>query len=151
MMSNRRSRLPTLVGSLMALAFVAGAGAGVAGDRLLAPPVTVRVTLDDMSGMLDRLALTPAQRSEAERIVSRTMPRSHAIMVDVSERLRAVSDSVDAELRAILSPEQLLRLDSLRREPRFLLKRRTVTPGGVTVDTLLDTDTSHRQGPSPER
>jgi len=56
-----------------------------------------------------------------------------------------VADSVDAELRTILTPEQRLRLDSLKREPRFILKRKVVTPIGTKVDTLLDTSGASRR------
>ena len=128
-----------LVLSLVALAFAAGAFAGVVGDRLLAPRVRIGATVGDMSGVLDRLALTSAQRAQAEAIVARTAPRSRAVMLELAERLRLVADSVDAELRAILTPEQRLRLDSLRREPRLLLKRKVSTGGGEAVDTLIDT------------
>ena len=131
--------LGVLVASLMALSFVAGAGVGVAGDRLLAPRIGLRATLDDMSAVFDRLALTPTQRTMAEAIVARTTPRSQQIMIEVADRLRAVSDSLDAELRAILTPAQRLRLDSLRQEPQFMLRRKVTTPRGTTVDTLLDT------------
>jgi hypothetical protein len=58
-------------------------------------------------------------------------------MVDMADRLRAVADSVDAELRQILTPEQRTRLDSLRvNGPQFMLKRKRVTPTGTTVDTV---------------
>ena len=57
-------------------------------------------------------------------------------MRDVAERLRAVSDSVNAELRAILATEQRARLDSLRHPAVFLIKRKT--PGNATtVDTVF--------------
>lgn len=57
-------------------------------------------------------------------------------MLEVAERLRAASDSVDAELRAILTTEQRARLDSLRRQPMFMIKRKTA--GNVTtVDTVF--------------
>ena len=57
-------------------------------------------------------------------------------MRELAERLQNVSDSLDAELRAILTPPQRARLDSLRRRPLFMLKRKT--PGSATtVDTLF--------------
>jgi hypothetical protein len=55
----------------------------------------------------------------------------------MADRLRAVADSVDAELRKILTPEQRTRLDSLRvHGPQFMLKRKRVTPTGTAVDTV---------------
>ena len=144
-----RLKQPTMravVGSLLLVTFVAGASAGVLGDRLIAKPaVGLRVTMDEMSGVLDRLDLTPAQRSRAGMTIARTAPRTRAIMLEAAERLRLVADSVDRELRDILTPEQQVRLDSLRRGPRLLLKRKIVTPGGTTVDTLLDTSVPTRR------
>ena len=52
----------------------------------------------------------------------------------------ARAHSVDVELRAILTPEQRLRLDSLRRDQRLMLKRKIETPAGTRVDTLIDTN-----------
>ena len=134
-------RVRPLVASIIALVFVVGALAGIVGDRLLSPRIRLR-TATDMSQVFDRIGLTGEQRMRAEAIAARSAPRSRAIMMDAAERLRAVADSVDAELRAILTPEQRLRLDSLEREPRIMLKRRVMTPGGTTVDTLLDTGTA---------
>lgn len=138
-------RVRVLVASVLALAFVAGASAGIAGDRLLAPRIRLRAAAGDMSKVFDRLGLTGEQRSDAEAIVARSAPRSHAIMMEAAERLRAVADSVDAELRAILTPKQRLLLDSLPREPRILLKRKVVTPRGTKIDTLYDTSTAGKR------
>jgi Spy/CpxP family protein refolding chaperone len=124
---------------LLALAFVAGASAGVTVDRLIAPqPVPGTRITRDMSGPLDKLELTPQQRAQADSIMDRSAPHAERAMRDVAERLQNVSDSLDAELRAILTPPQRARLDSLRRQPLFMLKRKA--PGNATtVDTLFPT------------
>ena len=140
-------RWRVLVASLLALSFVAGAFAGIAADRLMAPRLRIRATVGDMSDVLDRLALTPAQRAQADGIVARTAPRSRAIMIELAERLRLVSDSVDTELRAILTPAQRARLDSLKREPRFVLKRKVNEAGRARVDTVMDTGDAARTRP----
>ena len=141
-------RLRGLVISLLLIAFIAGVSAGVAGDRLFAPRIMIRAKIGDMSGVFDRLELTPDQRRQAEAIVERSAPRSEAIMMDVAERLRAVADSVDDDLRAILTPVQRARLDSLRGDSRIMLKRKTVTPRGTTVvDTVYDTSMTRRKRP----
>jgi Spy/CpxP family protein refolding chaperone len=126
-----------LAAAVLALAFVAGAAAGVSLDRLMTPQPAFRERITrDMSGTLDKLALTPQQRARADSIIQRSAPRTEAAMIEVAERLRSVSDSVDAELRAILTSEQRARLDSLRRQPMFMLKRKT--PGNSTkVDTVF--------------
>ncbi len=123
-MNTLRSR-STLTGiALLALAFIAGAGSGVAVERLLLDRVTVTTrVVQDMSGVLDQLALTGDQRRQAEAILDRGAPRTQSAMIELAARLRRVSDSVDMELRSILTPEQRSKLDSLRRRPTFVLKR----------------------------
>lgn len=129
------SRARAIVISLVLLAFVAGAAAGAAADRVMTRRV-IRVRVDDMSAVLDRLRLAPEQRRLADSIVTRIAPRSEAIMIEVGERLRAVADTVDRELRAILTAEQRARLDSLRTGPRLLLKRKSAGPGRTRIDTV---------------
>ena len=144
MKQDRTKRLSILVATLLLLAFIAGASAGVVGDRVLAPRLQVRATLDDMSGVLDRLDLTPEQRRQADSIVLRSEPRSREVLIELGERLRRVADSVDNELRAILTPSQRVRLDSMRTDSRLMLKRKVLTPAGMKVDTLLDTGSAPR-------
>jgi hypothetical protein len=150
-MNASRSRT-ALLGALVGIAFIAGIAAGVIGDRMVGrrPVIRARFTAD-MGPVLDQLRLTSAQRARAESIIARRTPRSEELMIELAERLRAVSDSVDAELRAILNPEQRARLDSLRRRERVMLKRKVVTPGGTTVDTFftLPRDSTMRPGRRP--
>ena len=137
MIPEKRFR-PRLIGAaLLALTFVAGAAAGVTADRLWAPSLTIRARVtQDMSPVLDKLSLTPEQRSQAEAIIQRSAPRTEQAMLEIGERLRRVSDSVDAELRAILTTAQRARLDSLKRQPMLMLKRKR--PGSpATVDTVF--------------
>lgn len=131
--------------ALLAAVFIAGLAIGVIADRLVrrgavlttGKILTTRLNAD-MPGVLDRLQLTPRQRAQAESILSRQTPRTEAVMLETAERLRGLSDSVDLALREILTPEQSARLDSFRsREPRLMLKRKVVTPGGTTVDSVL--------------
>lgn len=134
-MSGQETHRLALFGTLLATVFVAGIAIGVIGNRLASngPVIKTRFT-----GILDRLELTPQQRVQAESIVSRRAPRSESLMLKMAEQLRAVSDSVDAELRQILTPAQGARLDSLRvREPTFMLKRKVMTLGETTVDTVF--------------
>ena len=139
-MTTLTSRARVIVFTLVTLAFVAGASAGFAGDRLMTGK-TIRLRADyNLDGVLDRLELTPEQRRVADSIVARSAPRAEAIMLEVGERLRAVADSVDAELRSVLTPDQRIRLDSMRSRSRMLMRRKVVRPGGgTTVDTLFDT------------
>jgi Spy/CpxP family protein refolding chaperone len=136
-----RSRSALIGIALFALAFVAGAAAGVAGDRFFHRGMTVRTRfVQDMSGVLDQLGLTHAQRTQARAILDRSGPRSREVMLEVGARLRGISDSVDAELRSILTPEQRSKLDSLRRPATFVLRRKDPS-GATSVDTVYPVPT----------
>ena len=65
---------------------------------------------------------------------TRRMPMTEAIMREMGERLRAISDSVDSEFREYLTRPQRATLDSLRRNQVMILKRKT--PDGTAVDTI---------------
>ena len=110
--------------ALLAVAFVSGLSIGVIGDRVASrlTPVTSRPT-DEISSVLDELSLTKDQRDKAETILERRAPRAEGVMVDAAAHLQAISDSVDHELRSILSPTQQSKLGTLRHRPIFLLKR----------------------------
>jgi Spy/CpxP family protein refolding chaperone len=136
MMMETRTRSRAIAGALLVLVFVTGAAAGVTADRLLTPKPILRARITrDMSGVLDKLGLTAQQRAQADAIIERSGPRTEEAMIEVAERLRIVSDSVDAELRAILTPEQRTLLDALRRQPMFMLKRKA-SGSGTKVDTI---------------
>jgi hypothetical protein len=123
--------------------FVAGVGAGVLVDRVMlrGPTVRARLVAPGMTSVLDKLGLTAEQRAKADSILSRRAPASETVMMEMAEHLRAVADSVDRELRQILTPAQVARLDSMRlAEPQLMLKRKTVTPRGTKVDTILIRD-----------
>ena len=138
MTQHGRASDPALIGVvLFVLVFFAGVGLGVAGDRLIAHRSfhATRV-VEDMSGVLDQLVLTAAQRRQAQAILNQETPRSERAMMDLAARLRSISDSVDSELRVILTPAQRLKLDSLRHPPTFILKHQD-SSGASKVDTLL--------------
>jgi Spy/CpxP family protein refolding chaperone len=136
------SRARTLGVILLGLIFAAGIAAGVAADRVLGAGQVLRVKLETPdAGVLDKLGLTPEQRGRAEAIMARRAPRTEAMMLEVGERLQLIADSVDAEFRAILTPEQRIRLDSLHAGQRLLLKRKVTRPdGSVVTDTVFPRD-----------
>lgn len=127
----------TIAGMLLAVAFVAGVAAGVAADRMLVsrPERRTRI-VNDISGVLDQLGLTAEQRRRADEVVQGRGSRTEDAMRRLAQELRSEADSVDAALRAILTVEQRARLDSLRRDPIFMLKRKG-TGSGVTIDTVF--------------
>jgi hypothetical protein len=136
-------RARSIVASLVVLAFIAGGAAGFAMANALAPAPIVRTHIL-VPALLDELQLTPEQREQADAIMARSAPLSREAMRLATERLAAVADSVDTELRAILSPEQRARLDAMRSDKRMLIKRKVATPEGTRVDTVLDTTLPRR-------
>ncbi|HEY1953591.1 MAG TPA: hypothetical protein VGG76_12380 [Gemmatimonadaceae bacterium] len=122
--------------ALLGLAFAGGVSLGVIGDRLAGRRAQegARITAD-LGSVLDELALTRDQRAKADSILEKSEPRSEEAMFEIARRLRAISDSVDMDLRSILTPSQRSRLDSLRRRPTFLLKRRQAD-GKTSIDTI---------------
>jgi hypothetical protein len=150
---NGRRRLVPFV-ALLATVFVAGIAVGVIGDRLATrepfPMSMAREIRTESHPIIELLELTPEQRPQAEAILSRQAPRSEQLMLGLADSLRALSDSIDAELRKILTPAQRSRLDSLRlADTKLIMKRKVVTPGGTTVDTVypVPRDANKRKQP----
>jgi hypothetical protein len=127
-----------LLAALTLLAFtVAGAASGIAIDRAAQPTKVLKLVDGDMTAVLDKLALTPAQRAQADEILRRRAPGAEATLLEAAARLRSISDSLDAELHAVLTPGQRARLDSLRTKPTFILRRKMPGSGDkVIVDTV---------------
>lgn len=110
--------------ALVVVVFLAGVLAGVAGDRLLAarrapepppPDMTMLRPLrrGTLPGMFRQLNLTLAQRRRILEILEQGQPQTEGILREMLPRLRAVTDSVHMEIRAVLTEEQATRLDSL--------------------------------------
>jgi|SRR5215216_4346758 len=121
---------------LLTMVFVAGALAGIAGDRALVSrrQAGTRVMLHS-NDLLDELDLSREQRVAAESILARSSPSSEVVMRELALRLNAIADSANRELAAILSPVQRAKLDSITRGPLFLLKRKDAL-GRERVDTI---------------
>ena len=123
--------------ALLLIVFAAGFAAGMAVDRAREPHSVLKTRLTTaMPEILGRLGLTAAQRRAADSILERGTPRAEAALREMVPRLGAIADSLDAELREILTPAQRARLDSLGGKRILLLKRKTSGPAGQTVDTL---------------
>lgn len=121
---------------MLTLTFLAGAAAGVSALEIWSPSGSrVTIKASSMSTVLDELRLTPARRRTADSILARSAPQSESLMVDLARRMSTVADSVDLQLRAVLTPQQRRRLDELRRKPVFLLRRRS-KGGAEIVDTV---------------
>lgn len=116
---------------LLFLTFVAGAAAGIAGERLDLLPGLTRAEGpspdrrdDDRRGrqttierFADELGLSTAQRAEIDQILERYRSSMKGLWEDVRPRYRALVDSVRARIEEVLTPEQVT-------EYRRLLERR---------------------------
>ncbi len=121
-------------GTLVLVAvFVAGALAGVAVDRVRASEEPARRLSLQMSSVFDRLQLTPHQRHAVDSILNASTPRTEAVMQEMAPKLNAIVDSVNSDLRLLLTPPQQAVFDSLQRGSRRLLLKQRV---GDRVDTV---------------
>lgn len=119
--------------------FLAGAAAGAAMTRLFSrTQMNATLKTGDMSAVLDDLQLSSEQRLTADSILARSEPQTEATMRELAERLARIADSVDAQLRATLTPEQRRRLDQMQRKQLFVLKHKSKT-GSEVVDTVVPT------------
>lgn len=114
--------------ALLLITFVVGALAGISLERVraarLSPPASAGIGMMQpqregrLPMMFRRLDLSPEQRAQIARILEAGRPRTDAILNQMLPRLRAVTDSVQTEIRAVLTPEQIVRLDTLMAEMR---------------------------------
>jgi Spy/CpxP family protein refolding chaperone len=107
-----------VLGSFAAL-FAAGAAAGVAWERTRGGEPSFRVRVNKGRATVeafDELGLTDEQRRRIEQIFTRAQPRTDAVLRETLPRLRAVTDSINDEIHAVLTPEQRRRLGKV--EPR---------------------------------
>lgn len=132
--------------ALLVITFLAGLAAGytVAGMRAPAPwggeRGRIRIMLpDSLPPAFEQLELTIVQRQQVLGILARARPTTDSILRGVIPRLRALTDSVDGEIRAVLRPEQRERLLTLRRatEPMLLLKTAPTAQSPARVDTIV--------------
>lgn len=105
---------------LLVVVFAIGALSGAAFERAARkhpgpPPGHRRGPPPDVR---ERLQLTAEQARRVEEILSRSRGRTEAILGEYLPRLRAVTDSVRAEVRALLTPAQQRILDEM--EPELL-------------------------------
>lgn len=107
-----------VLGTFAAL-FAAGVAAGVAWERTRGEEPGFRIHVDGGRARVeafDELGLTDEQRRRIEQIFVRAQPRTDAVLRETLPRLRGVTDSINAEIQAVLTPGQRRRLG--RVEPR---------------------------------
>ena len=117
-----RARMQGL--TLLVLAFLVGALAGVAGDRVLSRPRPPQPAPQRPAGgtrlprVLEDMDLSPAQRAVIDSVLASGRPRNEAIMKDVLPRLRAVGDTLHQGIRAVLTPAQAAEFDAYLKSHR---------------------------------
>lgn len=134
-----RIRIQAIV--LLIVAFVAGglAGAAVEHVRLahrrpafpMGPGPAFGALRGGVPGYYNRLGLSPDQRARISAILKRAQPRTDSLLNETLPQLRAITDSVRREIRAVLTPDQAARLDRERRRRGWQETGiRPVPPGG---------------------
>lgn len=120
--SPKRARL--LGVGLLALMFVAGGLSGMAMTQVLVAKETPAAGARDGScrdgerrqKIIDQLDLRPEQRARVDRILERRREQTELFWDSASPRLRTLTDSARAEIRAVLDPAQRAEYDRLREE-----------------------------------
>ncbi|MGH7567304.1 MAG: hypothetical protein ACREK2_10785 [Gemmatimonadota bacterium] len=113
--------------AVLALAgvFLAGLFAGLAIARWRAPAPDPGPVAAGLQGALAELDLMPEQRERIERILATSQARTDRVLEQVLPPIQAVVDSVDGEIRQVLTDEQRIRLEEIRR----VIVRREVIQG----------------------
>jgi len=96
--------------------FVTGAAAGFGLARWVAPSHEDRRPPPPLGRLLDKLSLTPEQRTAAEAISERFEREVDAVMQEAFPKVRNLREAAAKELRALLTPEQAARFDALEAE-----------------------------------
>ena len=120
-----RMRLQGVI--LIVLTFLVGALAGSATERVLASrgkPMRPFRQMGELPRPFARLGLTEEQRTEISAIFERGRPQADSVLQELMPHLQAINDSVQAQIRDILTPEQAAMLDEE-------FGRRGMRPGGM--------------------
>jgi len=129
------SRVWVLSTILLLAVFLAGSLTGAAtfdGSQSLG--AAQRISVGSPPG-LSALDLSPGQRASLDEIVARHQPTADSIIQAAMADLTSLMDSMNVEVRAVLSPDQITVFDSIRAEaPRMRAVRRTLGPDGEVID-----------------
>ena len=113
--------------AVLLVVFFAGAFAGIAFEQVRrrdlvlfrGPPdpgggfVSAAAPAPDFPPMFEELDLTSEQRKQVDAVLERRRRQTDTLMRSTMPRLRAITDSMRAEIAAVLTPAQRTRLDVL--------------------------------------
>lgn len=137
--SSDAKRVRILSATLLAVVFLAGSLTGAATLDVDGGPAGARRMSVETAPWPSELELSPGQRARFDEIMTTYQPAVDSIVQTAMRDLRNLMDSVHVEVRGLLSPDQLLILDSLMVEgPRVQAVRRTLGPDGdvIEADTI---------------
>lgn len=99
---------------LIVVIFVVGVLAGGAAERIRASrekPMRPFRQPGELPRPFARLGLTDEQRTQMSEIFESFGPPADSVLQELMPQLHAINDSINAQIRTILTPEQLERLD----------------------------------------
>lgn len=113
-----KSRVSLVASVVLALTFLLGAATGVGAAwwaRGTFPPRPPHGPIP-----LEELGLTHAQRAKVDEILERYHPQFDAVFRSTFPRVRAISESLEADVREVLDERQKARFDALKAQrPSF--------------------------------
>lgn len=114
----RKARAQRRAAAVLVATFLAGgaAGAGIEHARLGRRPEHFRPGMH-LPPMFHELGLNEDQREKIFVVMERRRPEFEAVMSEMAPRMRAIGDSMDADLRPILTEAQQKKLAELRERP----------------------------------
>jgi Spy/CpxP family protein refolding chaperone len=116
------SKTRTAAVVVVIVAFIAGILVGVAGDHLylihngrLSPRHATRFSADRMAERLaGQLDLSAQQKTQVQQIIERHRAKIDATMNAVRPQVRSEIDATNAEIDAVLTPEQRTKFAAIR-------------------------------------
>lgn len=85
--------------------------------ELPAPRMSERMGKQFVQQLNDTLQLTAEQRGKIEKFIAAGQERNHEIWTNVAPKMRAVMLEVNQQIRAELTPEQVLQFEDLLKRP----------------------------------
>ena len=110
---------------VMVMMFIAGTAVGIAFGNSSDGSAHGGLPPGMWNGLVENLQLTDEQANEVQTIIDRRSDLTNQRMNEALEYLRAQTDSADREIRAILDPNQQVRLDSIIQERRSQVRMRS--------------------------